>query len=44
VVGVLGTHSAEELREAGVQWVVESLAKVRAGVRGERIVVMVETV
>jgi sugar-phosphatase len=44
VVGVLGTHSAEELREAGVQWVVESLAKVRAGVRGERIVVTVETV
>ena len=25
VLGVLGTHSAEELREAGVDWIVESL-------------------
>ena len=30
VLGVLGTHSAEELREAGVEWVVESLEKVKA--------------
>jgi sugar-phosphatase len=44
VIGVLGTHSAEELREAGVSWVVESLAKVRAEVRGERVVLTVETV
>jgi sugar-phosphatase len=30
VLGVLGTHSAEELRAAGVNWVVGSLAGVRA--------------
>jgi sugar-phosphatase len=30
VLGVLGTHTAEELRAAGVSWVVESLADVRA--------------
>jgi sugar-phosphatase len=28
VMGVLGTHSAKELRAAGVSWVVESLAEV----------------
>jgi sugar-phosphatase len=32
VLGVLGTHSAEELRAAGVSWVVGSLAGVRAEV------------
>ena len=30
VLGVLGTHSAEELRKAGATWVVESLAGVTA--------------
>ena len=30
VLGVLGTHSAEELRAAGVEWVVESLERVKA--------------
>jgi sugar-phosphatase len=44
VVGVLGTHSAEELREAGVRWVVESLAKVRAEVRGGRIALEIEAI
>ena len=33
VMGVLGTHSAEELREA--DWVVGSLEEVRVGVVGE---------
>ncbi len=32
VLGVLGTHSAEELRAAGVSWVVGSLAGVKAEV------------
>ena len=30
VLGVLGTHSAQELREAGADWVVRSLEDVRA--------------
>ena len=30
VLGVLGTHSAEELRAVGVDWVVESLERVKA--------------
>jgi mannitol-1-/sugar-/sorbitol-6-phosphatase len=30
VLGVLGTHSAEDLREAGVDWVVETLEHVKA--------------
>jgi sugar-phosphatase len=32
VLGVLGTHSAEELRAAGAMWIVASLEKVRARV------------
>jgi mannitol-1-/sugar-/sorbitol-6-phosphatase len=44
VLGVLGTHQAHELREAGAEWVVESLTKVRAEVRGQRILVGFETV
>lgn len=44
VLGVLGTHSAEELREAGATWVVESLTKVRAEVKGERIALEIEAV
>jgi sugar-phosphatase len=42
VLGVLGTHSAEELRESGAEWIVESLAKVRAQVRGTRVAVVME--
>jgi sugar-phosphatase len=34
VLGVLGTHSAEELRAAGVSWVVGSLAGVTARMDG----------
>jgi len=30
VLGVLGTHSAEEMRAVGVDWVVESLERVKA--------------
>lgn len=44
VLGVLGTHSAEELREAGAHWIVESLTRVRAEVRGTRIAVTLQTV
>ena len=44
VLGVLGTHSAEELREAGATWVVESLTKVRAEVKSERIGLEIEAV
>ena len=32
VLGVLGTHSADDLYKAGAAWVVESLARVRADV------------
>ena len=42
VIGVLGTHSAEELLEAGARWIVESLANVRAEVRGTTIAVTLE--
>ena len=44
VLGVLGTHSAEELRAAGATWIVESLAKVRAEVRGAKIAVTMQAV
>ena len=44
VVGVLGTHSEQELREAGAMWIVESLARVSAQVRGTRIAVTVSPV
>lgn len=44
VLGVLGTHSAEELREAGARWIVESLTKVRAEVRGGKIVVTMQAI
>jgi len=43
VLGVLGTHSAEELREAGANWIVSSLTKVQTKTRGGRIVVVIET-
>ncbi|HTV08974.1 MAG TPA: HAD-IA family hydrolase [Candidatus Aquilonibacter sp.] len=42
VLGVLGTHRAEELREAGASWIVSSLKKVRTESSGERIVVRIE--
>lgn len=42
VVGVLGTHSEQDLREAGANWIVDSLAKVRAQVRGTRLAVTIE--
>jgi sugar-phosphatase len=42
VLGVLGTHSAEELRDAGASWVVESLTKVRAMATSERIALEIE--
>jgi mannitol-1-/sugar-/sorbitol-6-phosphatase len=44
VLGVLGTHSAEELHAAGAEWVVESLTKVGAEVKGQRVVVRFEAV
>jgi sugar-phosphatase len=44
VLGVLGTHSAEELRAAGAMWVVESLTKVQAETRGEWIMLVMETI
>jgi sugar-phosphatase len=44
VLGVLGTHSAEELREAGANWIVSSLTKVQTESREGRIAVTIETV
>jgi sugar-phosphatase len=35
VLGVLGTHAAEELREAGAEWVVGSLEGVRVTALGD---------
>ena len=43
VLGVLGTHSAEELREAGANWIVSSLTKVRIENRSGRIGVLIDT-
>ncbi len=42
VLGVLGTHSAEELREAGTNWIVSSLTRVRTEIRDGRIIVDIE--
>jgi sugar-phosphatase len=42
VLGVLGTHKAEELRQAGASWIVESLTKVRAENRDGRIAIAIE--
>jgi sugar-phosphatase len=42
VLGVLGTHSAEELRAAGVSWVADSLADVRARLVDGGLRLMVE--
>lgn len=37
VLGVEGTHAAEELREAGAEWVVPSLEAVRASLDGDEL-------
>jgi sugar-phosphatase len=42
VLGVLGTHTAEELRAAGANWIVSSLTKVRTEVHYGRIAVVIE--
>ena len=44
VLGVLGTHNAEELREAGAKWIVNSLTKVRTETRDGRIAVMIDAI
>jgi len=41
---VLGTHNAGELREAGANWILNSLTKVRTETRGGRIAVVIESV
>jgi mannitol-1-/sugar-/sorbitol-6-phosphatase len=44
VLGVLGTHSAEELREAGANWIVDSLTRVRTETRDGWIAMIIESV
>jgi sugar-phosphatase len=44
VLAVLGTHGAEELREAGANWVVNSLTKVRTELRGEKLRLSIEPI
>jgi len=44
VLGVLGTHTAEELRAAGAEWVVASLVGVRAKVVGDGLELRFEAV
>jgi sugar-phosphatase len=44
VLGVLGTHNADELREAGANLIVSSLTKVRTETRDGRIAVMIEAI
>jgi sugar-phosphatase len=44
VVGVLGTHRAEELREAGASWIVQSLTKVKAADRDGRVAISIEAI
>ncbi len=44
VLGVLGTHGVEELREAGADWVVASLEAVRCEATTEGLVVRFEPV
>jgi sugar-phosphatase len=44
VLGVLGTHSADELREAGANGIVQSLTKVQAVDRDGRIGITIETI
>lgn len=44
VLGVLGTHTAEELREAGANWIVSSLANVRPETRDGRIALTIDAI
>lgn len=44
VLGVLGTHSVEELKAAGAEWVVESLVGVRATLVGDGLELRFEKV
>src|ERR1700761_9474105 len=44
VLGVLGTHRAEELREAGANWIVSSLKNVRTESRDGRVVISIEAI
>ena len=44
VLGVLGTHRAEELLDAGASWIVPSLTKVRAADREGRVAISIETI
>ena len=44
VLGVLGTHTAEELREAGAHWIVNSLTNVRTEAHDGRVAVIIESV
>jgi len=44
VLGVLGTHSADELRAAGVEWVVETLEHVKAEVVENGLRLRLETI
>jgi sugar-phosphatase len=41
VIGVLGTHTAEELRAAGATWVVATLANVRVSVEADGLLVTI---
>jgi phosphoglycolate phosphatase-like HAD superfamily hydrolase len=44
VLGVLGTHNAEELREAGATWIVSSLTQVRTESRDGRIAISIDAI
>jgi sugar-phosphatase len=44
VLGVLGTHTAEELCDAGASWIVQSLMKVKAEDRDGRVTISIETI
>jgi sugar-phosphatase len=44
VLGVLGTHSADELREAGASWIVSSLTRVWTETRDGRIAISIDAV
>jgi sugar-phosphatase len=44
VLGVLGTHGAEELREAGATWIVQSLTNVKAEDQDGRIAISIEAI
>lgn len=44
VLAVLGTHSAEELSDAGASWIVQSLTKVRAADRDGRVAISIDEI